>query len=184
MTLESAGMPIPSEVVMPFSGFLVYQGQMDLWMATLAGTIGNVLGSMIAYLIGMYGGRALVLRYGRYVLLNRDHLTHAEKWFEKYGDKAIFFSRILPVIRTFISFPAGIGKMDFKKFTLYTTIGSLPWCFLLTYVGVMLREQWKSIMDVFHKLDLFMGVAVFVMLVYVIIKNRKNIPRLIKSKRQ
>jgi len=174
MTLESAGMPIPSEIVMPFSGFLVYQGQMNLWLATLAGTLGNLIGSVIAYFIGLYGGRAVILRYGKYVFFNEKHLIHAEKWFENYGDKAIFFGRILPVMRTFISFPAGIGKMDFKKFTIYTSIGSLPWCFILTYAGVMLREHWRNIWDIFHKLDLIIGILIVLIVVWIFIVKRKR----------
>jgi len=174
MTLESAGMPVPSEVVMPFAGFLVYQGQMSLLSATLAGTLGNLIGSVIAYYIGMYGGRAFIFKYGRYVLVKKSHLHHAEQWFAKYGEKAVLLGRVLPVIRTFISFPAGMAEMDIKRFVRDTIIGSLPWCFILTYAGVVLREHWKDLLNLFHAFDFVIVVSAVAVLAWFFLKAKKK----------
>jgi membrane protein DedA with SNARE-associated domain len=174
MTLESAGMPVPSEVVMPFSGFLVYQGQMSLLWTTIAGALGNLLGSVIAYYIGMYGGRAFIFKYGKYVFINNSHLHHAEEWFAKYGEKAVLMGRLLPVIRTFISFPAGMAEMNFNRFVLGTVVGSLPWCFVLTYAGVILREHWEDLLGLFHLLDFVVVFAVVAALLWVIVKSNKK----------
>lgn len=164
MTLESACIPIPSEIVMPFSGFLVFGGEFDFYAVTLAGTLGCTFGSVLAYYAGLAGGRRFIIRHGRYVLLNEDHLRLAERWFEKYGDKAIFFSRLMPIVRTFISLPAGIGRMNFNKFVVYTFAGSLPWCAALTYVGVKLGENWRAIEGTFHILDVFVVIGLIVVL--------------------
>ena len=138
MTLESTGLPIPSEIVMTFAGYVVWTGRLTLIGVTLAGTLGCLAGSLIAYYIGLWGGRPLLERYGKYVLIRKSELDRAQKWFEKYGDRAVFVSRLLPIVRTFISFPAGIAHMDVTKFSIYAVLGSLPWCFALAYVGVML----------------------------------------------
>ena len=153
MSLESACIPLPSEVIMPFSGFLVWQGQFNLWLVGLSGAIGCVMGSVVAYLIGFYGGRPLVLRYGKYILLHEQDLSLAERWFARYGDVTIFFSRLLPIVRTFISLPAGIAKMNFSKFLIYTFLGSFPWCLGLTYIGLKLGENWVNIERYFRGLD-------------------------------
>jgi membrane protein DedA with SNARE-associated domain len=126
MTLESVGLPIPSEVIMPFAGYVVWEGGLTLIGVTLAGTFGCLVGSLIAYYIGLWGGRPLLDRYGKYVLIRKKELDRAHEWFEKYGDRAVFVSRLLPVVRTFISYPAGIVRMDVKKFSLYTVLGSFP----------------------------------------------------------
>jgi len=160
MALESMALPIPGEVILTFGGALVSQGHLvvsgnelvDTFLVALAGTFGCTVGSLIAYYIGIKGGRPLVLRYGRYVLLNKDHLDTAEKWFVKYGDKAVFASRLLPVIRTFISIPAGIFEMDLRKFIIYTTVGSLPWCLALSYLGLYLGNNWESIQSSYNLL--------------------------------
>jgi membrane protein DedA with SNARE-associated domain len=153
MALESACIPIPSEIVMPFSGYLVSLGRFSLWSVTVWATIGNLAGSLMAYFIGYYGGRPLVLKYGRYILINHDELNRADHWFSKYGPLTIFFSRMLPVIRTFISLPAGIARMNLPKFMIYTFLGSLPWNFGLTYLGMILGNQWKDLEDYFRKFD-------------------------------
>lgn len=153
MALESACIPIPSEIIMPFAGYLVFNGKFSLFLVVLLGTIGNLIGSMIAYWVGFYGGRPLIEKYGKYVLIRNRDLELAQKWFEKYGNLSIFISRLLPVVRTFISFPAGISKMSFKKFSFYTFIGSLPWSFALTWLGVKMGENWENLEFYFQKFD-------------------------------
>lgn len=175
MALESACMPVPSEIVMPFAGYLVYsEGEMTLLGVTLAGAFGCMVGSIAAYLVGLYAGRSFVLRYGKYILLSEKHLVMAEDWFKKYGDWATFISRLLPIIRTVISLPAGIAKMNFKRFVLYSFVGSLPWTFALTYVGYWLGPNWRDIVAVFHELDLLVIAAVAAILVWYVYKLRSN----------
>lgn len=174
MTLESAVMPVPSEVVMPFSGYLVLQGRFNLWYVTLAGTLGNLAGSILAYVIGLYFGRGFILKYGKYVLLKKKYLLLSEKWFKKYGDKTIFFSRLLPVVRTVISLPAGIGRMNFKKFCIYTFVGSVPWNFALTYVGVWLGKNWNLILRYSHVIDAAIVAVLVVGVVWYLWRYRLN----------
>ena len=140
MTLESACIPIPSEIIMPFSGFVVWQGHTNMTLIgiTIVGALGNLLGSLIAYYVGLKGGRPLLEKYGKYLLVTHSKLELADKWFFKYGSEAVLISRFLPIIRTFISLPAGIAHMDLKKFMAYTFIGSLPWSFALGYIGTQL----------------------------------------------
>lgn len=174
MALESACVPIPSEIVLPFAGWLVYDGQFDLVFAALAGTFGCLAGSVLAYLVGLYGGRKLVLRYGRYVFLSEKSLDASERWFRKYGDSAVFFSRLLPIIRTFISLPAGMAKMNLARFSVLTFVGSLPWCFALTYVGYALGPNWESITGIFEGLDILIVLGVVIILVWYLWRRRKN----------
>jgi len=144
MAIESACIPLPSEVIMPFSGYLVYAGRFHLlWVAT-AGAIGCNLGSVVAYEIGFYGGRPLVERYGSYILLSRGELDWADHFFARWGSPAVFIARLLPVIRTFIALPAGIARMPRLRFHVYTFVGSWPWCFVLAYVGMKLGERWET----------------------------------------
>jgi membrane protein DedA with SNARE-associated domain len=168
MTLESAGLPIPSEVIMPFAGYVVWKGGLTLIGITLAGTLGCLAGSLIAYYIGLWGGRPLLERYGKYVLIRKHELDLADKWFGKYGDRAVFVSRLLPVVRTYISFPAGIVKMDVKKFSLYTVLGSLLWCFGLAYIGVLLGPHWVDIEGLFRYLDIAVIVGIIALVAYLI----------------
>jgi len=162
MALESACIPIPSEVIMPFSGYLVSTGRFVLWQVVLWGAVGNLLGSAVAYWVGFYGGRRLVEKFGKYVLISNHDLELADRWFKKYGQIAVFFSRLLPVVRTFISLPAGIARMDFKKFCLYTLLGSLPWSLALAFVGFKAGENWDYLKTYFHRFD-----VVFVILIVV-----------------
>ncbi|HVO78148.1 MAG TPA: DedA family protein [Methanomassiliicoccales archaeon] len=145
MTLESMCLPVPSEIVLTFGGWLAFDGVLDFWGVALAGTAGCLFGSLIAYWIGDRGGRALVHRYGKALHLNEDSMESAEKWFNKHGDLAVFGSRLLPVIRTFISLPAGYGKMNLTRFTVLTLVGSFIWCVVLTYAGFILGANWESI---------------------------------------
>lgn len=145
MALESACIPLPSEVVMPFSGALAFKGVFSFWAVVFAGTIGNLIGSILAWYVGLKGGRPFIERYGRYILLSEHSLDTAEKWFSKYGEATVFFSRMLPIVRTFISLPAGIGKMPFLRFCLFTFIGAIPWNWLLTYIGFKVGENWEEL---------------------------------------
>ncbi|HJT19647.1 MAG TPA: DedA family protein [Nitrospira sp.] len=157
MAVESACIPLPSEIIMPFSGYLVTRGEFSMIGVTLAGAIGNVLGSIVAYYAGVRGGRPFVERYGPYMLVSPRDLEIADRWFARYGEAAVFFSRMLPVVRTFISLPAGIARMNFPRFVLFTFIGALPWCYLLAYIGVIMGEEWERLRDYFHRFDLVVG---------------------------
>lgn len=159
MAIESACIPLPSEIILPMAGWMVSRQVFTLWGATLAGTLGCVIGSAVAYWVGAMGGRPLLDRYGRYVLISRHDLDTADRWFARYGQGAIFFSRLLPVVRTFISLPAGIARMPFGVFILYTALGSLPWSFALVYAGRSLGDNWEAIRPVLQKFD-FLVVAV------------------------
>ncbi len=159
MAIESACIPLPSEIIMPFSGYLVTTGQFTMLGVTLAGAIGNVVGSIVAYYAGVWGGRPFVERYGPYVLISHKDLDRADRWFMQYGEAAVFFSRMLPVVRTFISLPAGIARMNFLRFVLFTFLGALPWCYLLAYIGVKMGEEWQHLRDYFHQFDLVIGLG-------------------------
>jgi membrane protein DedA with SNARE-associated domain len=145
MVLESALIPIPSEVIMPFSGFLVSVGKLGLLGVILAGSFGNLVGSIATYYLGLRLGRTAIIRYGKYVFFKKIHLEYTERLFEKYGDKVTFVGRLLPAVRTYISLPAGIGLTNFTKFTVYTFVGSLIWNTLLTYAGLELGINWRHI---------------------------------------
>jgi len=166
MAIESACIPLPSEVIMPFAGFLAHEGHMtflglgasgpgtQILIAGLFGAAGCNLGSIPAYELGAWGGRKAVERYGKYILLNLDHLDQAHRFFERFGVWAILMGRMLPVIRTFIALPAGIARMDRFRFHLYTFVGSLPWCLGLAWVGYQLGERWDTLGVYFHRFDL------------------------------
>lgn len=145
MVLESALIPIPSEVIMPFSGFLVSVGKLGLVGVILAGSFGNLVGSIATYYLGLRLGRTAIIRYGKYVFFKKKHLEYTERLFEKYGDKVTFVGRLLPAVRTYISLPAGIGLTNFIKFTVYTFVGSLIWNTLLAYAGLELGINWRHI---------------------------------------
>jgi membrane protein DedA with SNARE-associated domain len=174
MALESACIPFPSEIIMPFSGFVVSEGKLGLLGITLSGALGNLFGSVVAYEVGLKGGRPFLDKYGKYFLLSQKKLDLADDWFRKYGDRAVLISRILPVIRTYISLPAGIAGMDFKKFVFYTFMGSLPWCLVLGYIGVLLGTQWNSLKGWFHILDAIIIISLLCILMYLVLKYRKN----------
>ncbi|MGD0111564.1 MAG: DedA family protein [Armatimonadota bacterium] len=159
MAVGTACVPIPSEIVMAFAGFLVSQGRFDFWMTVLAGTLGCVAGSAAAYWLGHWGGRPVVTRYRRYVLVSAKDLARADTWFGRYGDSAVFFSRFIPLVRAFISLPAGIAGMPFGRFCLYTFLGSVPWCLGLTYLGVRLGSRWDEISAFFHDFDIVIVAA-------------------------
>jgi membrane protein DedA with SNARE-associated domain len=157
MAIESACIPLPSEVIMPFSGYLVFTGRFELvWVAT-AGAIGCNLGSLAAYEVGAYGGRRLVERYGAWILLSERELAWADRFFARYGNAAVFLARLLPVIRTFIALPAGVARMPRGRFHLYTFLGSWPWCFGLAYLGMKAGEHWDYLGKYFHRFDVVIG---------------------------
>lgn len=166
MAIESACIPLPSEIIMPFSGYLVSTGEFTMLGVTLAGAVGNVVGSIAAYYAGIFGGRSFVERYGPYFLVSHRDLDTADRWFQKYGEAAVFFSRMLPVVRTFISLPAGIARMNFPRFVLFTFLGALPWCYLLAYVGVKMGERWEDLRQYFHQFDIVIGLALAAVLAF------------------
>src|SRR5262249_25996255 len=179
MAIESACIPLPSEIIMPFSGYLVSKGELNLWLVGLAGAVGCVLGSMVAYWLGMYGGRPLIEKYGRYVLISHHDLNLADRWFARYGEMIVFTSRLLPVIRTFIAFPAGVAKMNMTRFIVYTFLGSLPWCLGLAYVGQVLGEQWDksdTLKTWFHSFDFVIDSIAIFAAVWWIWRHLKNVP--------
>jgi len=153
MAIESACVPLPSEVTMPFAGYLAASGRFDLQMVAIAGAVGCLLGSYVAYYVGASGGRWFLERYGRYVLIAPHELETADRFFERWGGPAVFFSRLLPVVRTFIAFPAGVTRMRLLPFTVYTLVGSYIWCLALAYAGMKLGEHWKSLSPYFHRFD-------------------------------
>lgn len=159
MMVESANIPLPSEVILPFGGYLVSTGRLDFWGVVLAGTVGGTVGSVLSYALGAWGGRPLVLRYGRYVGLSGRVLDASDRWFNRYGEATVFFTRLMPVIRTFISLPAGISRMHFRRFVIYTFLGSFPWSLGLVYVGYLLGENWNCLKPYFHQLDVVIVVA-------------------------
>ena len=171
MTIESIGVPLPSEIIMPFAGYVVWEEKLTLIGVTVAGTLGCLAGSLIAYGIAAFGGRPLLERYGEYVLIRTQELDRAEQWFEKYGEGAVFISRLLPVVRAFISYPAGIVRMEVKKFCLYTILGSLPWCFALTYVGVVLGPHWDDVIGQLRYFNIAVVLGVAALIGYLIYRR-------------
>jgi membrane protein DedA with SNARE-associated domain len=188
MGIESACIPLPSEVIMPFAGFLAYKGQMSffglgagnpvaqIWIAGIFGALGCNLGSVPAYEVGAWGGRKAIEKYGKYIWLNLNHLDQAHRFFERFGTWAILIARMLPVVRTFIALPAGVAKMDRTRFHLYTFVGSLPWCLGLAWVGFKLGEKWNTLGVYFHKLDAVIGALILAGLAWFVwdhLKKRK-----------
>jgi membrane protein DedA with SNARE-associated domain len=161
MGIESACIPLPSEIIMPFAGYLVWKGQFTLHGAALAGALGCVAGSIPAYYLGQYGGRPVIERWGRYVLVSARELDLADRLFARHGHWVVLAGRLLPVIRTFIAFPAGVSRMPMGKFIAYTFVGSYPWCWGLAWVGRTLGEQWNKderLKAAFHRFDLAIGI--------------------------
>jgi membrane protein DedA with SNARE-associated domain len=166
MAIESACIPLPSEVIMPFSGYLVYTGRFNLWLVALAGAIGCNVGSAVAYAVGYYGGRPLVERYGSYLLLSQKELDWADRFFARHGNAAVLISRMLPVVRTFIALPAGIARMPQLRFHLYTFIGSFPWCLGLAYLGMKAGENWRYLGRYFHEFDKVIGAVILLAIIW------------------
>lgn len=173
MTLESALIPIPSEVTMVFGGFLVSIGELHLVWVGLVGALGNVVGSWIAYYVGLRGGRPLAERWGRYVFLRDKELDRAEAWFERRGEVAVFVGRLLPVVRTFISFPAGVARMPLSRFTFYTLIGSLIWSYALAAAGLALGESWRTLLDYLAPISIVIGVIVAALIAWWLVRRAR-----------
>jgi membrane protein DedA with SNARE-associated domain len=177
MAIESACIPLPSEIIMPFSGYLVSTGELNLWLVALAGAVGCVLGSIIAYYAGAWGGRPFIEKYGKYILISRHDLNLADRWFQRHGDITIFLGRLLPVIRTFIAFPAGIARMDLWRFNLYTFAGSFLWSLGLAWIGMKLGEHWDTLGIYFHRFDAAIGVVVLAGIVWYIRRHLRHLRR-------
>lgn len=174
MAIESACIPLPSEVIMPFSGYLVLLGRFKLAWVAIAGALGCNVGSAVAYYVGAWGGRPLAEKYGRYVLVSRHDLDRADRWFARYGNRTVFFARLLPVVRTFIALPAGIARMNFLRFNLYTFLGSLPWCWALAYAGLRLGARWDILRHYFHRFDTVIGVVLLAAVIWFVYTHWKN----------
>ena len=172
MIAESALIPIPSEIIMPFSGYLVSTGKFNPVFVIIAGSVGNLVGSLVAYIVGVKLGREVILKYGKYILIKKSHLDWTESYFKKYGDRSTFVSRLLPAIRTYISLPAGIAKMNLKKFAVYTFVGSIIWSTMWTYVGIALGEEWTKIR---HYSDYINGLVIIGIIIVIIIIIKKRI---------
>ncbi len=177
MALQSACIPIPSEVIMPFAGYKLGHGWMDLVILATVASLASNLGSIPAYYLGAKGGRPMVERYGRFILLNRHDLDLADRFFAKFGSIAVLIGRMLPIVRTFIAFPAGIAKMNQVRFHIYTFIGSWPWCFVLAYIGMKLGDHWDSdprFKAVFHRFQLGVELVIVVGFVWFVWTHWKN----------
>jgi len=177
MAIESACIPLPSEIIMPFSGYLVSTGQMNLWLVGLAGAVGCVLGSIVAYYAGAWGGRPFIEKYGKYILISYHDLDLADRWFQRHGDITIFVGRLLPVIRTFIAFPAGVARMNLWRFNLYTFVGSYIWSLGLAWIGMKLGEHWNTLGVYFHRFDAAIGVILLIAVVWYVRRHLQHMKR-------
>jgi membrane protein DedA with SNARE-associated domain len=169
MAIESACIPLPSELIMPFAGYLVSIGKFSLVGAATAGALGCNIGSTVAYYVAASGGRAAFERWGKYVLISHADLERADRFFARYGSATVFFGRLLPVVRTFIAFPAGMARMPMLKFQIYTFIGSWPWCYALAYIGYLLGARWNSdptLRKLFHDFDAVIAVVILATIVW------------------
>lgn len=160
MAIESACIPLPSEVTMPFAGYLIATGRFNLQLVAISGAVGCLLGSYVAYFVGASGGRRILERYGRYILIAPHELEIADRFFARWGGATVFWSRLLPVVRTFIAFPAGVARMRILPFTIYTLAGSYLWCLALAYAGMELGEHWKELGPYFHRFDGVIGLLI------------------------
>ena len=177
MAIESACIPLPSEIIMPFSGYLVSTGEMNLWLVGLAGAVGCVLGSIVAYYAGAWGGRPFIEKYGKYILISYHDLDLADRWFQRHGDITIFVGRLLPVIRTFIAFPAGVARMNLWRFNLYTFAGSYIWSLGLAWIGMKLGEHWNTLGVYFHRFDAAIGVILLIAVVWYVRRHLQHMKR-------
>ncbi len=174
MAIESANVPLPSEIIMPAAGYLVYEGRFTMWGATLAGSLGNLIGSIANYALGYYGGRPFLEKYGKYFFIKKHELDVADRFFEKYGQATVFFTRNLPIIRTFISLPAGISRMNFLWFCILTFLGAIPWCYFLTWAGLKFGENMEEFKKYWHIFDYAVVIGIMALIVYWWFKIRKT----------
>ncbi|MGQ9571565.1 MAG: DedA family protein [Dehalococcoidia bacterium] len=179
MAIESACIPLPSEIIMPLAGWFLVDdrglGAEWLLLAAFCGALGNLIGSWIAYAVGAWGGRPFLFRYGRYFLISRHEVAQAERWFARYGDRAVFISRMLPVIRTFISLPAGIARMNIWRFSILTFVGSFPWSLGLAWAGFILGENWERIRDWMRPADIPILIALLALAAWYIYRRARVI---------
>jgi membrane protein DedA with SNARE-associated domain len=174
MALESACIPIPSEATMLFAGFRVSEGDYSLFVVTMVGSFANLVGSWIAYWVG-YAGRVDILeKHGKKLHIKPSYLAWADRWFEKHGDATVFFTRMLPIIRTFISLPAGVARMPFWRFSILTFLGCVPWVLMLTFIGQQVGDRWESWKDSLHYFDYAVAAAIVIGVIYLIVRNRRN----------
>ena len=174
MGIESAAVPLPSEIIAPFAGYLVYTGRFSLLGVALAGGVGSAVGSAITYWIGYSGGRPFIERYGKYFLISKHDLDIADKFFARYGNASTFIGRLLPIVRTFISIPAGIARVPFWSFLFYSFVGSCIWTWLLAFAGMKLGENWSGIRSRLHGFDTAIGLLLIVGLIWFIYRHFKN----------
>ena len=174
MVLESACIPVPSEATMLFAGFNVSDGQYSLFAAVAVGSIANLIGSWIAYAVGYYGRVDILEKHGKKLHIKKSHLETADRWFEKYGDWIVLVTRCLPIIRTFISLPAGVARMPFWRFSVLTLIGCIPWVFMLTYIGKVSGDNWESWKDSLHYFDYAVALAIVLTAIYFFVKWRRG----------
>jgi membrane protein DedA with SNARE-associated domain len=174
MVAESACIPIPSETTFLFAGFNVSNGEYSMFAVVAVGTFANVVGSWIAYAVGYFGRVDVLERHGRKLHIKPSHLAWADRWFERYGDATVFFSRMLPIIRTFISLPAGVARMPFWRFTLLTTAGCIPWIFMLTFVGKQVGDRWESWRDSLHYVDYAVAGLIVLGAIYLFFRWRRR----------
>ena len=174
MVAESACIPIPSEATMLFAGFNVHQGEYPLWAAVAVGSVANLVGSWIAYAVGYYGRIELLEKHGRFLHITPSQLAWADRWFERYGAPAVFFSRMLPIIRTFISLPAGVARMPFWKFSVLSLAGCVPWIFMLTFIGREVGANWEDWKNSLHYVDYTVAALIVLGAVYLVVRWRRN----------
>jgi membrane protein DedA with SNARE-associated domain len=174
MLAESACIPIPSETTFLFAGFNVSKGEYSLWAVVTVGVAANLVGSWVAYAVGYYGRVDILERYGSKLHIKPSHLRWADDWFARYGSATVFFSRMLPIIRTFISLPAGVARMPFWRFTVLTTLGCIPWVFMLTYIGKQVGDRWEDWKDKLHYVDYLVAALIVVGIVYLVIRRIRN----------
>lgn len=174
MALESMIAPVPSEVVMPFAGFLVAEGRFTFFLVAIFSTLGSIVGSLISYWLGLFGGRRFISRFGKYLLLDESHLDWTENWFRRKGEKTIFISRFIPIVRHLISIPAGVGKMNLNKFLVYTASGALIWNMFLAYLGFKLKQQWEIVHKYSSQIDIIAGIILLSVIIYFIYKHIKK----------
>ena len=173
MLAESACIPIPSEATMLFAGFNVSAGEYSLVAATAVGVVANVVGSWLAYAIGYYGRIDILEKHGPKLHIKASHLQWADRWFQRYGDATVFFSRMLPIIRTFISLPAGVAKMPFWRFTVLTTVGCIPWVFMLTFIGKEAGDNWERWKNNLHYVDYAVAAAIVLGVIWLLVRRRR-----------
>lgn len=174
MGLSSMNIPLPSEVILPFGGMMAGQGKLDIHLVAIAGTIGSTAGSAISYWFGATLGKPFILKYGKYVFLKQKELEHGEEWYQKYGEMFTFWGRFIPIIRSFISLPAGIFRMHFGRFLIYAAIASLAWCYLWSYIGLKLGENWEQISQYMKYADIVVAFSIAFLITRAIVKRRKK----------